>query len=69
MRFREGRHSNQEIVDQITSSTSREVPVNLIDGIGLNSRINELGNKLALEVLPAHHLVFAVDTKACPANL
>jgi hypothetical protein len=36
--------------------------MNLIDGIGLNSGINEFGNKLALEVLPAHHLVSAGDT-------
>ena len=36
--------------------------MNLIDGIGLKGGINQFGDKLALEVLPAHHLVSAGDT-------
>jgi hypothetical protein len=35
----------------------------------LNSRINKLGNELALEVLPAHHLASATDKEAGLANL
>ena len=33
-----------------------------IDGISLNSRIDEFGNKLALEVLPTLRLETIVDT-------